>query len=549
MSLSTRRQRDARPALTVPVGSARRRARSVLLVALLVATACPGPSDEAEPQPTASGPRPRAGGTLRVALASDVDSLDPHLATRPSSWWFARALHRGLYAFPSAPFPEGARAVPDLAEGFPEVSADGRSVRVAVRPGVAFGGPASREVTARDAAASIRRLIGTEVGIAPFFGPVESVDALDEHVVLLRLRRPMPELVSLLAHPQAAILPAETPAPVATVSRIAPSGPYRLRSFRPERTIELERNPSWSRTLDPVRGGWVDEIIATVTDPAAARRDVLDGDLALLVDPGPPDVPLPEPPEDARTATSANGCVRYLFVNPSVAPFGSVHARRAVAHALDREAFVRDRPSAQAPRLLPPTVIGHATAPVLAEDLDLASASLARAQLPDGLDATLVVGDGERDAIDAASVRRALARAGIRVRIRTVPAATLYPNHYLRPGARTAMGIATWCADWPGLAGRGVLAPLADPGSVGLRAGPARPQIGAGSVRSALAGAAVATEDEAAARWAAADEAVVRAAVTIPLSWPAERVVIAADLQGWEASPMFPRGDPTAIWL
>src|SRR5439155_26313023 len=59
-------------------------------------------------------------------------------------------------------------------------------------------------------------------------------------------------------------------------------------------------------------------------------------------------------------------------------------------------------------------------------------------------------------------VRATLARAGVLARVSTVPIALLYEDHYEVPGDGAGMGIATWCADWPGLAGRGALQPLVD---------------------------------------------------------------------------------------
>jgi len=563
MSFPPRGLPHAGPPLTVAVVAPRSsltRVVSVCALALLAA-ACPGdpqsqPGRGGETTPTADAARPVVGGVLRVTLAADVDSLDPHLAARPSSWWFARALHRGLYAFPDLPAPEGAQPEPDLAEAMPELSASGRVATVRLREGVRFSD--EQLVTAGAVRASLQRLLGTGVGIAPYLVPrsevrggIERVDVIDDRTIRIRLAGPANDLVWLLAHPQAAIVRAGAPAPPARAGALAGAGPYRLATYRPERRIVLERNPAWDRERDQVRGAWVDRIDARVgVDRAEARADVATGTADLIVDPGPPDEPAGPTPTGARIVPAATTCTRYLFLDTRVSPLHRGRARLAIAHALDRRAFVADQTGTAAPRLLPPTVVGSASDEVLAEDLVRARELLADAGLNDGFVVDLLVGDSARDRRDSGRVATALARVGIRARVRTVPAATLYPLHYADPGERIAMGIATWCADWPGRAGRGVLMPLADPSRLGEQRVPARPGAGGATARRAVDAALRAPgADQIAARWAAADAAVVATGVLIPLSWTDEEVLLGSRVEGWKGSPMFPRGDPTGVWV
>src|SRR5439155_8549409 len=113
--------------------------------------------------------------------------------------------------------------------------------------------------------------------------------------------------------------------------------------------------------------------------------------------------------------------------------------------------------------ILPPTVDGYDPARVApSPDPVRARKKLAAAGYARGFATTLVVGDRPEDRAQANIVRATLARAGVLARVSTVPIALLYEDHYEVPGAGVGMGIATWCADWPGLAGRGVLQPLVD---------------------------------------------------------------------------------------
>jgi hypothetical protein len=103
------------------------------------------------------------------------------------------------------------------------------------------------------------------------------------------------------------------------------------------------------------------------------------------------------------------------------------------------------------------------------------------------------------------------------------------------------MGIATWCADWPGLAGRDVLGTIAGPPGYAHLRGPA--------VARALGVAGAATPEGTSQAWAGADEAVVASGALVPLLWTADEFSLSQRVQGFSAAPMWPHGDPTAMWL
>jgi peptide/nickel transport system substrate-binding protein len=517
-------------------------AAAFLAIALsLLLAACPG---KPPPRPHATG-TPLGGGTLRVTLTDDVDSLDPSRAARPSAWFFVRALYRGLLAFPDLPAPEGTNPVPDLAASMPTVSPDGLTYRFHLRDGIKFGAPASRPIRASDARASIQRVISSGVGIAPFLGSITAMTAPDDQTLVITLSRVTPDLPWILAQPQAAIVPANTPAPGLIASdRISPSGPYRLTSYAPEASIALARNAAWDAGTDPVRAAYVDKVDATINVPAArAFAETVAGTADVVLDTGAPDLragTVVFPPR-ARAMRSGNGCTRYLFMNTSVAPFNKAAVRLAVAAAVVRARFDGAAPGGTpATRLLPPTVTGHDTTPVVPESLARAKALLASTKVR-RFAAAIVVASSPRDRAEVGILRTLLARAGIAVHPQFVPAATLYPMYYERPAAHVPMGIATWCADWPGLAGRDVLGTIATPAGYAHLTGL--------NVARALAFATDAPQAEADARWAAADAAVVSTGALVPLIWTADDFALSQRVQAFTAAPMWPHGDPTAMWL
>lgn len=469
---------------------------------------------------------PARGGVLRTLLADDIDSLDPHRAARPSSWFVARALHRGLLAYPNAAFPAGARPVPDLATALPSIDAGGRTYTFTLRDGVRF---ASAPLRARDVRASLLRVRASGAGIAPFLQPVERIDTPDERTIVITLSRALGDLPWILAHPQAAIVPADTrPAGTVDPSRIDGLGPYRVARYEPERRVHLERNDLWNPSTDPVRAANLDRLELSVgIDPSEAARAVASGNADLILDDGPPDIaPAPPMPTGTmRVLHVAGGCVRAMFVNPTL--MRRATQRRAAA-AIARTAVVPDH-AARATGLLPPTVFGHAT------PVDVIIPPSARATLRDGV--ALTIGDTPRDRGEATALRAAFARAGVRLSVRRVTPALLPAAH-----ARAQAGLITWCADWPGLAGRNVIGTL-----LGIEAAspaPVRADLG-----PALSNAAATRGSAALSRWATVDARATALGVIVPLWWPSAVVVGSSRVRGLGGAPMFPRGDPANMWL
>jgi hypothetical protein len=91
------------------------------------------------------------------------------------------------------------------------------------------------------------------------------------------------------------------------------------------------------------------------------------------------------------------------------------------------------------------------------------------------------------------------------------------------------------------LAGRDVLGTIAVPTGYA--------HLGGLNITRALAFASDAPQPEAATRWAAADAAAVATGALVPLVWPSDDFALSQRVQGFTAAPMWPRGDPTALWL
>jgi len=166
--------------------------------------------------------RPPYGGRVIGSLLAAPASLDPLQAKNHAELTLASLVYDTLYH-------EGGE--PHLAEGPLAVSGDGLEARLTVRPGVLFHD--GRTLGAADVAATLQRARGEWM-----LAMVATVEASGNDVIL-RLRRPAPELQALLALPQLGVLPGGRPgkAPIG-------SGPFRVKRLAAEqRRVELEAAP------------------------------------------------------------------------------------------------------------------------------------------------------------------------------------------------------------------------------------------------------------------------------------------------------------------
>jgi peptide/nickel transport system substrate-binding protein len=99
-------------------------------------------------------PNAKAGGTLTVVMASDVDHLDPGQTYYSLGYMLESAVNRTLYGFEPQ---DVASPHPDLATGAARVSADQKTITIHIRRGVRYAPPLHQEVVADDIKYAIER--------------------------------------------------------------------------------------------------------------------------------------------------------------------------------------------------------------------------------------------------------------------------------------------------------------------------------------------------------------------------------------------------------
>jgi oligopeptide transport system substrate-binding protein len=219
------------------------------LLTLLFLTAC---DQSAEQQST-----PGEHTTYRHSMDGAPRSLDPAQASSIYANFLAVNLYDTLYRYKYLARPY--QLEPNLAEGLPQVSADGLIYTIRLKPGVHFiNDPAfpegkGRAVQAEDFVYSIKRHFDAKtraqgawlwqdriVGLdawkeegSDYGREVSGLKALDDRTLQIQLISPFPQLAHTLAQGYSAIVPREAVERYGQEFAIHPvgSGPYRLRSF------------------------------------------------------------------------------------------------------------------------------------------------------------------------------------------------------------------------------------------------------------------------------------------------------------------------------
>ena len=219
-----------------------------------------------------------AAKVLRVSIPIAETGFDPQAAGDIYSNYANRAIFDPLYQYDYLARPY--RLEPNTAVALPEISPDGLTWTIKVRPGIWFADDPvfkgkRRELTAQDYVYSIKRILdpklrsnslnlvqGHFVGADPvidkaketgkfdYDAPIEGLRALDRYTLRFKLNFPDYELLANLSTTQLAavareVIDAYGDASGWTMANPVGTGPYRLKDWRRGQRIVLEANPGY----------------------------------------------------------------------------------------------------------------------------------------------------------------------------------------------------------------------------------------------------------------------------------------------------------------
>ena len=321
--------------------------RSSLALLIAVSVTLGGCTLPPSPPPATQTPA-TTGGTLRVAIPSEVDSLDPW--SEGSSLVATRQIFETLVAID----PTTGAITPGLAASW-QIANDGASWAMTLRDGIRFHDGSAFDAAA--VAASFARGKTTRAYRVLFDEPsaIVSVQAVDPRTVRFDLRAPFGPFLAHLASPVAAI----------AQSSGAGTGPFQAgaSALAPDGTLTLRRNEDyWRHDASGKQLPYLDGLVLRpVRDPTSRLAELRAGrvDVAL-------DLPIAQA-SGARSdpslvvTPSKDAALASLGIDATIKPFDRPEVRRAVAMAVNRGALAAvyagtSRPATQA---APPGSLGY----------------------------------------------------------------------------------------------------------------------------------------------------------------------------------------------
>ena len=368
---------------------------------LLFSAACSKSSDSTA---TGSGATAQTGKKiLLVGNGAEPQDLDPQIVTGVPEHHIIMSLIEGLVAED----PSGSGVVPGTAERW-ETSSDGLVWTFHLRANARWsnGDP----VTAQDFVRSYERFLSPSIAsqYAEFlyhvvgareFNKGELKDfsktgfsAPDEHTLVLRLNAPVPFLLESMKH--YAWFPVHIPtiekfgglarpgSPWTRPGNFVGNGPFVLAEWKPNQHILVTKSPTyWNSAATKLDGVKFFPVENQETEERMFRTGQLHVTNALPL----PKIPLyrDQNPKEFRSDDYYSSS--FIRVNTTRKPLDDVRVRRALALALDREAYVKILEGGQKPAYhFTPESPAYSARANLTHNVEEARHLLAEAGYPDG---------------------------------------------------------------------------------------------------------------------------------------------------------------------
>jgi peptide/nickel transport system substrate-binding protein len=442
-------------------------------------------------------PSDKKGGTLKYAISSDWDSVDPGDTYYGLSWNLLRLYGRSLVMFKVKPGAEGNQLTPDLAETLGVPSDGGKTWTYKIRAGVKYED--GTVVKCADVKYGVMRQLNHDVlvngytyfsdfldlsdytntdgsVVSVYKDPTKDTKAItctDDRTIVFHLKQ------AFGGFDYFAMLPATVPVPQAKDTgikykeHVLATGPYKFESYEAGKGFTLVRNTAWDSATDPNRKALPDKYTVAINVNA---NDIdqqiiagsIDVDIAGTgVQPATLTSVLSTPDLKARADNPTIPRLWYTSINPKIAPLDNIECRKAVMYASDRTGYqaAYGGPFAGgdvATGLLPPIIPGSVPNidPYKAGadnkgDLDKAKASLTACGKPDGFTINMSYrAERPKEKAVAESLQQSLGRVGIKLNLKPIATKDYFSLYAGKPSYRNdpvnGFGLMTngWGADW-----------------------------------------------------------------------------------------------------
>ena len=376
-----------------------------------------GPEAVAEAALVEEEGAPKRGGTLKIAIIADHNTLDPpiHLST------FDIVITQQLYDNLLMIQPD-LSVKPELATSW-EPSEDLSSYTFHLREGVKFHH--GKEFKAEDVVFSFNRLLDPVID-SPARSTLEVIKemvVIDDYTIRFDLTAPNAFFPTYMSIYQARILPSDVDIERLTLEEFG-TGPFVIEEHLPgERTTMVRYDDYWEEGKP-----YLDEIVLlAIPEPATRDEALKSGDVDVVYELTTQSVPAIEAHPDTTVLKATSWSWIGLVMDNARPPFDNKLVRQAFQAATDREAinqvatFGLGIPAFDHPI--------HPAHPVFSKqyappdyDPELARSLLEQAGYPDGIDVDLHTADIGSGMIElAVAFKESAAPAGIRINVQRHP--------------------------------------------------------------------------------------------------------------------------------
>lgn len=306
-------------------------------------------------------PRPGAsqagGGTLRIAVSSNLRFLDPAKTTIGEEYMFNQLVFNGLTRMR-----EDLIVEPELAESW-QYGEDLKTWTFRLRRGVRFHH--GREMTAEDVVATFRRVLdpATASPARTNYDMIEAIEAPDRHTAVFRLSYPYGGFADILSDRQVKIVPADRIGELA--QNPSGTGPFRFRSYTPGDRVILVRNAEYWEAGQPRLDGVELRILPEMAVRIAALQA---GDLDVVWDLGPENIRQLRDARGVRAESLPTASWDGAIMNNAIPPFNDMRVRQAFHLAVPKADVVEAVLFGEGKPTISPIPPGH---PFYAEDIRL----------------------------------------------------------------------------------------------------------------------------------------------------------------------------------
>lgn len=308
-----------------------------------------------------SGDGGSTGGDINVSMTSFPDYVDPQLSYTLEGWEVLWNVYTPLLTYKHQKGDGGTDIVPGLAKDMPQISPDGKTYKLTLRPNMKYSD--GTPIKASDFTYAIKRLFKANSGGSVFYegivGATDFADGKSDTIsgitaddntgdITIRLDKPNGTFNSVLALMFAAPVPPTTTLDKDVTNNPPPSsGPFVITKVDAPNTLTMERNPQFKTVKDAgaseVADAQVDKITVTQNKNNSSQvTGVEQNQIDFMTDP--PDADrLPEVKAKYGSRFRLENSINtyYFWMNTQKAPFNDLKVRQAINYAIDPEALNR----------------------------------------------------------------------------------------------------------------------------------------------------------------------------------------------------------------